>query len=337
MARFQNPSPSFPFLADIFGQGYTYNRRGGFKLTGEQTGEGLFGGGAQDAIGNFLNLTGDNAFTTALGDIGRTGNFAGLPEEYRLPYQQATGTLDELIGTSRPVVNALIEHGMPVDVSGVVSSRYRNTILPSAAEQYNPASGTAFGNIAAREAANLIAELEYPAQEAARERQLQALTVASPTLASLATSRLALPNAVLNDLASAGQTTDAGGRLLSALLSLLGSTQQQSELVRTGSAVGTPGGQSGTAELISGIANPLGSILGCWVADELFGPTDVRTLFARAWCFAHPDHPFVRRYMRDGRGWAAWLRAHPEWKRVVAPTWEWMARAGAALFARTIH
>lgn len=366
MAKFINPSPSAGFLANLFGIGVTPNR-GGFKLNPKATKRGefpyaspIFGPAASGDISSFLNLTGPNTYTAALRRIGESGDFSQLPAEFAAPYATATSTLDELIAKGRPLVSALIETGLPVDISSVVNaaqSRYRNDILPTAAEMYNPAQGTAFQNIAAREAqllADELGQLDYSAQEAARARQVQGLTVGAPALAGLSTARIALPGATTGELAGLSQLTDPGGRLLSALLSLLGQgAAQPSELVRTGSgrygAGGAGGGSSGTGEALGGIGSlvgVLGGLVGgaggsgagalgalgalCWVADELFGPFDIRALLARAWCFANPHHPFVERYREHGREWAATIRAHPELRPVVAPAWEWMAAQGAA-------
>jgi hypothetical protein len=332
MARYQNPSPSAPFLASLFGYQAGLNRKGAFKLMGETPG-GLFGPAAQANISDYLNLGGNNQFTQALGNIGRTGNFQQLPSELLGPYNQATSTLDQLISSSRPVVASLIETGNPVDIGSVVNaaqSRFQNVLLPSIAERYNPSQGTGFQNIAAREADLLAAELgqlDYSAQEAARSRQMEALTVAAPSLASLTTARMQVPSAALGELSSLSDSTDPGARLMQGLLSLLGYTQQPAELVRNSP---DSGGGSGWAEVISGIVNPLGSIL-CWVADELFGPLDVRATLARVWCYSNLDHPFVQLYAAEGKGWAEWLHENPWAKRIVAPVWEQMAKRGAAL------
>lgn len=327
----RNPSPSFPFLANLFGQGYELNKRGGFKLTGE-TGGGLFGEQALGDISAYLRGNSANPYTSAFNAInqgGMGGNFASmLPAELSQPYQQATTGIDDLIGRARPVLASLIETGNPVDVSGVVQNRYANTILPTAAEQYNPASGSAFQNIAAREAANLIAELEYPAQEAARQRQENALNVGAPTFAALNAQRLGLPAAVLGEASTISQLSDPGGRLMSALLGLLGYTQQASM------AFDRPGtGGSGTGELLGSIGSLVGGLGGastlCWVADELFGEDDLRTTLARAWCHAHPDDPFVMRYATDGREWARMVRDDPAIAEALQPLWELLALRGA--------
>lgn len=323
---FRNPSVSNPFLASLFGVNLELNKRGGYKITkGGDPSTALFGPGALSDISSYITGTSANPFTSAFGQINQGAGFGALPPELLAPYQQATGTLDELIGASRPVLQSLIQTGNPVDVSRVVQSRYANTILPTIAEQYNPAQGTAFQNIASREASNLIAELEYPAEEAARQRQVEAINVGAPTLAGLSASRLGLPAAALGEASSISQLTDPGGRLLSALLNILQFTQQQSILRDPQEG----GGSSGTGELLGSLGSLIGGI--CWVADELFGPDDIRTILARMWCLAHPEHPFVRRYTREGRDWATWLRHNPWAKPAVEPTWTWMAEQGAAM------
>lgn len=351
MAVYLNPSPASGFLANLFGQGAKLNKRGAFKMTEKGSfgyAPALFTAQGGQNISDFLNLTGSNAFTSALGNIGRTGDFNLLPEEIRNPYFQATGALDQLIGSATPVVQALIETGMPVDIGSLVTaaqSRYRNQILPQLSEQYNPAEGTAFQNIAAREGqllADELGQLDYAAQEAARARQLQGVTVGAPTLGALATTRLGLPSAVLGDLTGLSESSDPGGRLLSALLAMLGQTQQPAELLRTGKSARGMGGSesSGTGDLLGSLGSILGivgsvaSLAGaCWVAEELWGVWDEKTWLARIWCIAHQEHPFVQRYLREGQRWAANLREHPELKPAVEPSWLWMAEQGARMLA----
>ena len=307
--------PFRPFVASLFQDNKGRNQN---PLFGEQ---------ARTQIGNYITGTSSNPYTSAFGRINTTGDFSSLPSELYDPYRQATSSLDEIIGKGRPILSALIETGMPVDVSNTVRNRYSNTILPTIAEQYNPAQGSAFQNIAGREAANLIAELEYPAEEAARERQLQGITVGAPTLASLTSTRLGLPAAALGELSSISQLTDPGGRLLSALLGILGYSQQPAQLRET-----TGGDTSSTGEILGVVGSLVGA--SCWVAEELFGKEDLRTLLARMWCLAHPDHPFVQRYRRYGQAWADEIRAHPELRPIVEPTWRWMAAQGAAMLAQ---
>lgn len=338
MPRYLNPSPSQPFLAGLFGQGVRQTGQGAFRLDNRAqfapTGPALFGAAGNQSINDYLTLGGSNAFTNPLGAIGRTGDFSMLPEQLRRSYEQAGSTLDQLIGSSRPIVDAMIQTGMPVDIGSVVraaQSRFNNVLMPDIAERYNPAQGTDFQNIAAREAGLLETELgalDYEANEAARARQMEALTVAAPTLAGLSADRMGLEGAALDELGAMSEATDPGARLFNSLLQLLGYTQQTTDLVRNATPAGTGG--SGTAEMISGLANPIGSIM-CWVADELFGADDPRAHAARRWCHAHLDHPFVQQYAREGEGWAAWLRENAWAKRLVAPAWEWMAERGMTL------
>lgn len=70
----------------------------------------------------------------------------------------------------------------------------------------------------------------------------------------------------------------------------------------------------------------LGGLLGCWVAAELFGERSIKTIAARHFCFRHNRSRLVRFYIRHGRAWAAWLRAHPWAKPLVRPIWSWMAK-----------
>lgn len=339
MPRYYNPSPSFPFLSGLFGQDALYSQgKRAYKLGGPSGGGGgggLFGPGAATGISDYLNLTGSNAYTQSLGNIGQTGNFQGLPPELRDAYYQATDNLDRFIGESQPIVSSMIQTGMPTDIGSLVAgaqSRYTNQFLPEAAERYNPATGSGFANIAAREA-NLmgveLGQLDYAAQEAARGRQQWGVSVGAPALSSLASARLALPGATLDELQGMSQTSDPGGRLLAALMGMLGMSEQPSEQVTN-----TPhaGGTSGTGEVLGYI----GSLTGCWVAEELFGAHDARTYHARLWCSLYPDHPFVQQYMHEGQAWAAWLSAN-SWARPLAePVWALMAAEGERI-ARQIN
>lgn len=260
---FRNPSPSTPFIASLFGFGADLNKKGGFQLVSPSDqndfrqnppiGPALFGPGAFTDISNYITGNSANPYTRAFQTIGQTGDFSALPSELYNPYRQATSTLDELIGTSRPVVSALINNGLPVDVSGLVNQRYTKDILPSTAEYFNPSQGTGFQNIATEQANQLITELEYPAQEAARQRQLEAINVSAPTLAGLATSRTALPAAILGEAQNISQSTDPGARLLAALMGILNYSQQSSQFVDTQHT-----GTSGTAEIIGSIGNLIG-------------------------------------------------------------------------------
>jgi hypothetical protein len=255
---FINPSPSQPFIASLFGLGVKPHR-GGFKLDPRRDpaigGATLFDEQAFGDISSYIRGSSSSPFTAALGNIGQTGDFGALPPELLAPYQQATGTLDELIGRSRPVVSSLIETGNPVDVTNLVNTRMQNSILPQVSERFNPAEGSGFQNIAMREASNLIAELDYPAQEAARARQMEALTVASPTLAGLATERMGLPAAALGEASSISQLTDPGARLLAALMGILGYSQQGATLRESGGQ----GGGSGTGEILGALGSLVGA------------------------------------------------------------------------------
>jgi hypothetical protein len=66
----------------------------------------------------------------------------------------------------------------------------------------------------------------------------------------------------------------------------------------------------------------------CWVADELYGKGDSRSLTARAWCFANQHNLFVQVYQRCGAQWASVLRNNPRLKKAVRPIWDAMAKGG---------
>lgn len=67
----------------------------------------------------------------------------------------------------------------------------------------------------------------------------------------------------------------------------------------------------------------------CWVADELFGLTDWRTLAARRWCETH-DNPFTRLYREHGQTWAEYVRRYTIARLVAWPIWRAMAWLGGA-------
>lgn len=70
----------------------------------------------------------------------------------------------------------------------------------------------------------------------------------------------------------------------------------------------------------------------CWVAEELFGAKDERTIYARAWCYKHRNNWFVKLYGKYGRSWAAMLKRYPWAKPLVRPIWSWMAWKGKKEF-----
>lgn len=81
--------------------------------------------------------------------------------------------------------------------------------------------------------------------------------------------------------------------------------------------------------LIGAGIQAIGSIAGgvaCWVAEVLYGTSDIRTHLARAWVLEH-DTPFTRLYRVQGKRWARWLAANPWAKPLVQPVWDHMWQA----------
>lgn len=356
MAKFFNPSPSAGFIHSLFGTP-SVTLKGGVvaKKRSPKYGfpAGIFGPSTVSQIGDYLNY--QDVFSRGATAAAQTGDFSLLPAEIYDPYRQATTGIDQLLGAAQPVVSALIESGLPVDIAPLVAgaqSRFSNLLVPEIAERFSPEQGTGFQNIAAREA-NLLAtelgQLEFNAQEAARQRQLEGITVGAPALSSLYTARTSLPIGLLEDLYGLGQAGAAatpGARALAALLALTQPTFQSAQDPRVGlpssgggGSEGGLGGILGSLGSITGILGGLGEVGGgvaggallCWVADELFGADDPRAYFARLWCAANYELPFVQHYQTEGPFWAAAVRQYPAIRAAVLPAWEWMAEQGAQL------
>jgi hypothetical protein len=85
-------------------------------------------------------------------------------------------------------------------------------------------------------------------------------------------------------------------------------------------------GMSGRSTSQGGLGSTGFSTAGaCWVAEELYGSGDIRTIAARRYCRTH-DNWFTRLYTKHGIAWAAWLKAHAWAKPIVEPIWYWMAK-----------
>lgn len=95
-------------------------------------------------------------------------------------------------------------------------------------------------------------------------------------------------------------------------------------------AIGMPtiaGSNIGNAGQLMNSAKAGSKGKGCWVADVLFGPLDVRTLSARHWVSTH-DNWWTRLYCARGERWAVWLESHSWAQPLVRPVWLLMARLG---------
>lgn len=67
----------------------------------------------------------------------------------------------------------------------------------------------------------------------------------------------------------------------------------------------------------------------CWVAEELYGKTDIKTYMARFYANT-TDNWFTRLYSEFGKGWAKFLRDNPFLKPLVRPIWDYMVKRGKA-------
>jgi hypothetical protein len=63
----------------------------------------------------------------------------------------------------------------------------------------------------------------------------------------------------------------------------------------------------------------------CWVAEELYGKDDMRTLLVRKWVKTH-DNWFTRLYGKHGKRWAEILHKYTFIKPIVKPIWDIMWR-----------
>jgi hypothetical protein len=175
-------------------------------------------------------------------------------------------SLAGLLGAGRPTLSALLETGLPTDIAPITAARLRSfeqEFLPTIAEQLpGGIFSSAVPLFAGREAGNIQTELgalQFSAEEAARGRQLQALTQALPQFFGAEFGALGLPSAFaeqllnVNELAR-GQEPEA--RLLSALEGLGGNfagpqiidtvnRPSSGEAFRTGLTSGALGGLGG--------------------------------------------------------------------------------------------
>lgn len=94
------------------------------------------------------------------------------------------------------------------------------------------------------------------------------------------------------------------------------------------------GPAGGAAEGASSAA--VAALIGCWVAEELYGVDHMKTHLARYWAMTH-DNWFTRLYSKHGQHWAGWLKNHPWAKPVVQPIWDVMAFLGLQSIVEVPH
>lgn len=109
-------------------------------------------------------------------------------------------------------------------------------------------------------------------------------------------------------------------QLRQAILALLLNPSTSSTSTQTG---GLPGIFQSTFEAMGGGQGTAAMATVCWVAEELYGIFDIRTLLARAWVATH-DCFFTRTYRKHGKAWATFLHKHEWLKPIVAPIWDAM-------------
>lgn len=74
----------------------------------------------------------------------------------------------------------------------------------------------------------------------------------------------------------------------------------------------------------------LSGLLGCHVADELFGAASTRAVAARYWVMRNRQRSLVAWYIRHSRGLARHVRANPLARLVAWPLFAWIAARGRA-------
>jgi hypothetical protein len=67
--------------------------------------------------------------------------------------------------------------------------------------------------------------------------------------------------------------------------------------------------------------NILSSIIGCWVAREVYGETNPRWMMFREWLVMKSPSWFKKLYFKHGEGFAAWLKNKPRIKNLIR---KWM-------------
>lgn len=189
------PQPAFQagnaFLKYLFGGGKSLQKK---IAKGEDVG--LFGPGARDAIGAYMNGTtfgpgGPNLLSTVLGS----------PADYMSSLNTGLGYFDEAINNMREF-NAT---GLPTDGTAYFNEairRLRNEAIPNAAEVAGlGVQSSGFANAAAQASEDLLGQASLAnidLAEAAANRRQQAASA----LATLAGARQALPLNVAGELSS---------------------------------------------------------------------------------------------------------------------------------------
>ena len=100
-------------------------------------------------------------------------------------------------------------------------------------------------------------------------------------------------------------------------------------------AIPIPGQIGGMNEVgksfMGGFGSGLGSSVGCWVAEALYGPIDERTYRIRAFVHRHlmdasPLGAFCRLYFALGQRWASLVRARPDVRAKALSLWNGLYR-----------
>ncbi len=178
----------------------------------------------------------------------------------------------------------------------------------------------------------LLSSIQAATQGATAARGLGPATQGALSQA-LAPTLVGLRQQRVGNLAQALGLEQAGrGQQIGGLLELAGLAAPQ---VIAGQKQVTRGPGLG-ASLLTGAAQGGAAALLCWVADELFGPDDMKTLFARF--YAHnTDNTFMRIYRKFGQSWAKTLSKNKWLHPIVKPIWLNMAKKGQEMLQEVEH
>lgn len=232
---------------------------------------------APGGIGWNNALFGPNAINTMIRDLNTPPTATGMADaivnntESTDPivtdFRGYLEEIDNLLGMGSDALEGFLRDGSPVSIDPIVQreqNRFTETYLPALMERLpgRTLSSSYIPSIAGRELGDIGAEIgayEYNAREAAKARQLSALTTSLPAYTSTATARSLLPVSYANDLYNLGQTQYAsthGAQLLN-ILGALQSWGPQGVITR-GAA------PSSTSQVLDSLAKTIPSIITAW-------------------------------------------------------------------------
>jgi hypothetical protein len=227
--------PSFDILAELFGNNSKFsNLTEGLQImTPGNVGPINFGGALfqptfAQTISDMLNKP--TAASTAAGEIA-----AGKPgtNPYSQDFYDTINSMDALLPNAQNTLRQMLNTGMPVSIDPLIAqaqSIFSNEFMPNLFEKLpgGTLSSSYIPTLTARESGRISQELggkAYDAAEAARGRQMQAVTSGLPAYNAVNAARSILPVTYSTDLLNLDQlirNQSPGGQLLGAFTDLAG-------------------------------------------------------------------------------------------------------------------